>query len=76
MRMAAMVLSEIREYVQVLEAKPEVERHAAAKLGGAIAAGILVGAVAAFLVGGIAGCIRDDDESRAGWFQLDLTAMS
>ena len=53
--MAALVLSEIREYVQVLEPKPEVERHAAAKLGGAIAAGILMGAVAAFLVGGLLG---------------------
>ena len=53
--MSAIVLSELREYVQVLEPQPEVERNAAAKLGGAIAAGILVGAVAAFLVGGLLG---------------------
>jgi hypothetical protein len=53
--MSAIVLSELREYVQVPDPKPEVERHAAAKLGGAIAAGILVGAVAAFLVGGLLG---------------------
>jgi len=53
--MSVLLLSELPQYVQGVEPKQDTEQHVAAKLGGAIAAGILVGAVAAFLVGGLIG---------------------